>query len=127
MIGHMPEMTMTEAAKWAGKSRTTMFKAIKSGRISARKDDAGEYRIDPSELVRVFQPANSANDPKHVSGEQSDIAERMAALRAENTLLRDQLAKSEDREARLLGVVENQTRLLPNHGTRPNWKFWRRT
>lgn len=48
--------TLGEAAKATGKSKATISKAIKSGRISAFKDDAGVFRIDPSELHRVYPP-----------------------------------------------------------------------
>ena len=41
---------LTEAAKWAGVTRPTIFKALKSGKLSGQKDDAGEWRIDPAEL-----------------------------------------------------------------------------
>lgn len=48
--------TLGEAAKATGKSKATISKAIKSGRISASKDDTGAFRIDPSELHRVYPP-----------------------------------------------------------------------
>ena len=49
-------MTLTEAAKWAGVTRPTIFKALKNGKLSGQKDDAGEWRIEPAELERVYQP-----------------------------------------------------------------------
>lgn len=48
--------TLGEAARATGKSKATISKAIKSGRISASKDENGVYRIDPSELHRVYPP-----------------------------------------------------------------------
>ena len=47
--------TLNEAAKAVGKSKTTIHRAIKSGKISASKLESGVYAIDPSELHRVFQ------------------------------------------------------------------------
>jgi len=46
--------TLGEAAKATGKSKATISKAIKNGRISAHKDMAGTFKIDPSELHRVY-------------------------------------------------------------------------
>jgi hypothetical protein len=46
--------TLGEAAKATGKSKATISKAIKSGRISAKKGDTGAFAIDPSELHRVY-------------------------------------------------------------------------
>lgn len=52
--------TLGEAAKATGKSKATISKAIKSGRVSARKDESGTFHIDPSELHRVYPPAVSS-------------------------------------------------------------------
>ena len=46
--------TLGEAAKATGKSKATISKAIKSGRISAKKGETGIFAIDPSELHRVY-------------------------------------------------------------------------
>jgi excisionase family DNA binding protein len=50
--------TLGEAAKATGLTKPTLSKAIKSGRISAVRNDNGSYTIDPSELHRVFPPAS---------------------------------------------------------------------
>jgi predicted site-specific integrase-resolvase len=42
--------TLGTAAKAVGKSKATISKAIKSGRISATKHDNGSYTIDAAEL-----------------------------------------------------------------------------
>ena len=46
--------TLGEAAKAVGKSKTTLHRAIKSGKISASKADDGSYVIEPAELHRLF-------------------------------------------------------------------------
>ena len=46
--------TLGDAAKATGKSKATISKAIKSGRISAIKDETGTFQIDPAELHRVY-------------------------------------------------------------------------
>ena len=46
--------TLGMAAKATGKTKTTIQRAISSGKISAVKLDDGGYSIDPSELHRVF-------------------------------------------------------------------------
>ncbi|MFU1684439.1 helix-turn-helix domain-containing protein [Phaeobacter piscinae] len=51
--------TLGEAAKATGKSKATISKAIKSGKISAPKGENGAYKIDPSELFRVYEPNRS--------------------------------------------------------------------
>ncbi|MDD5273526.1 MAG: hypothetical protein PHU14_12510 [Methylovulum sp.] len=55
--------TLGTAAKATGVSRSTVLRAIKSGKISANKDVNGNYSIEPSELHRVFQPV--PDEPSH--------------------------------------------------------------
>jgi excisionase family DNA binding protein len=55
--------TLGEAAKATGKSKATLSKAIKSGRMSALKDETGTFRIDPAELHRVY-PATPQSKQK---------------------------------------------------------------
>lgn len=46
--------TLGQAAKAVGKAKGTIKNAIDKGRISASKNEMGEYQIDPSELHRVY-------------------------------------------------------------------------
>tara|TARA_B100002049_G_scaffold198100_1_gene156010 strand:+ start:475 stop:861 length:387 start_codon:yes stop_codon:yes gene_type:complete len=61
--------TLGQAAKATGKSKATISKAIKSGRISASKDETGAFRIDPSELHRVY--------PATPKGEQDETLSKL--------------------------------------------------
>jgi len=47
-------VSMSQAAKIAHVSKATIHRAIKSGRISAVRQDDGSYLIDPAELSRVY-------------------------------------------------------------------------
>lgn len=47
-------LTLNQAAKTCGRSKSTLLEAIRAGRMSAPKDDRGHYAIDPSELHRAF-------------------------------------------------------------------------
>lgn len=59
--------TLGEAAKVVGKSKTTLHRAIKSGKISALKADDGSYVIEPAELHRLFPVVTpgTADAPLH--------------------------------------------------------------
>lgn len=57
--------SLSEAAKATGKNKTTIQRAVKSGKISAAKGDSGSYEIDPSELHRVFPPTVAQRDAQH--------------------------------------------------------------
>jgi hypothetical protein len=50
----VPMLTLGGAAKLTNQSKTTLTRAIKSGKLSAIRKDDGSYEIDPSELSRVY-------------------------------------------------------------------------
>ena len=52
----MTELSISAAARTAGVSRTTIQKAIKTGRLSATTNTAGNRVVDLSELLRVYGP-----------------------------------------------------------------------
>ncbi len=56
--------TLGQAAKATGKQKSTILEAIRSGRISASRDDKNQWQIDPAELHRVYPPTtqNVANE-----------------------------------------------------------------
>jgi len=47
-------LTAKEAADRVGKSKATILRHIKEGKISATRDESKHYHIDPSELVRAY-------------------------------------------------------------------------
>ena len=60
--------TAGTAAKAVGKTKSTITKAIASGKLSAFKNDSGAWEIDVSELHRVYPPSPTET----VEIEQSD-------------------------------------------------------
>lgn len=52
--GTMPELSLSQAAKLTGKSKSTINRAIKTGKLSAARHEDGSYSIDPAELSRAF-------------------------------------------------------------------------
>jgi hypothetical protein len=92
--------TLGEAAKASGKSKTTLHRAIKSGKISATKAEDGSYSIDPAELHRVFPSVTGVTptDPSH----------RNETEQQSNTLetLRIQLEMQEKERARERALLQ---------------------
>lgn len=90
--------TLGQAAKATGKNKTTIQRAIIKGRISASKDDAGTYAIDPAELHRVFPAVTIAQSPKgNDTQPQSDGPE----THTEITMLRVMLTREQEINADL--------------------------
>lgn len=52
--------TAGTAAKAVGKTKSTITKAIASGKLSAVKNDSGAWEIDVAELHRVYSPSPTA-------------------------------------------------------------------
>jgi excisionase family DNA binding protein len=114
--------TLGEAAKATGNSKTTIHRAIKSGRISATRKDDGSYEIDPAELHRVFPPKEASNGFINDNAEQTVTRVETEGLRREVDLLRERLADKDrviddlrqdrdyarDERDRLLKVIEEQ-------------------
>jgi len=65
--------TLHQAATATGLHKTSILRAIKSGRISGAKDDNGQWHVEPVELHRVFPPVAERN-------ESTDAEQRDAAL-----------------------------------------------
>ena len=51
----MCALSLREAVKLYDVSRPTLTNALKNGKISATKDDAGNWQIEPSELNRLYK------------------------------------------------------------------------
>src|SRR3954451_20390404 len=86
--------TIGQAAKVTGKSKPTISRAVKSGTISATKNEDGSYTIDPAELHRVFPPVkSSSNDNPDLKQSETPISP--AQLQREIELLRELIADKE--------------------------------
>lgn len=122
--------SLSEAANATGKNKTTIQRAIKSGKISATKGDSGSYEIDPSELHRVFPPfvaqhpesngtqqKKSAPENSHVDRivdlekELAVARERVNGLEAQKEQMTDTIS---DLRKRLDSAEHRVTALLPD-------------
>lgn len=74
--------SLSEAADEIGKSKMTIQRAIKSGKLSAGRDDQGSYKIDPAELHRVF-PADARPKKKETKAEEGALQHESEQLRRE--------------------------------------------
>ena len=93
---------LLQAAEATGKHKTTIFKAIKSGKLSATQDAHGEWKIDPAELHRVYQLQSSMQEEKTV-GNGSETAVAVA----ENVLLKEQVSVLKDEVAKMWQMIED--------------------
>ena len=92
------KLSANQASKEAGKTKKTILDAIKSGRLSATKNDKGHWSIDPAELDRVY-PKTSANPPKETNAippiENHENRIKIAELEAEVKALRREVERTD--------------------------------
>lgn len=96
--------TLGEAAKATGKSKPTIQRAIKSGKISASKKEDGTYDIDPAELHRVH-PVKQSNGNGNNGMKQNVTPNNNGGLQAELDAMRRELEQTNlerDRERELM-------------------------
>jgi excisionase family DNA binding protein len=128
--GHraMAALSLREAAQQAGVSKSTILRAVQSGRLAAgRKADRG-YSIDPAELFRVYDPSTSAGNGKRDDVQPSATAvleERVAGLQALVSELQDCIRDlNAERDRAQARADELDRRLLTNQA--PHRPWWRR-
>ena len=72
-------LSLGQAARLAGKPKTTIARAIASGRLSAGRNDAGRYAIQVAELERVY-PLKSPEQPAQATNGATGTAVQSASL-----------------------------------------------
>ncbi len=89
--------SLSDAAKATGKNRTTIQRAIKSGKISASKNENGAYEIAPAELHRIF-PAIAQRSAQQPNETDSNSPQRADATSETLRIRLEMLEKERDRE-----------------------------
>lgn len=114
--------TLGEAAKASGFSKPTLSRAIKGGKLTAKRLEDGSYQIDPAELARWNDSNGHRNrgagrlaTPEEPPEEPGREPER-AAERAEVATLRALVSRMDDEvkdlRARLDAEAEERRRLV---------------
>lgn len=101
--------TLGAAAKASGKSKATISKAIKSGRLSALKDEMGVYRIEPAELNRVY-PFNVDGNQNRTIRTPEETLEKEGSFRELQARLEAAHERLADKEALIADLREDRDR-----------------
>lgn len=137
------QLTTPQAAALTGKSRSTIWRACKTGKVSATKGEGGDYLIDPAELERAFGTLQPCDPSQPVAVEPTATAPATVLLQQELTHTREQLERERhlydrDRHAwhdervflrRLVEQHTEQLRLLTHEREDPEMKragWWSR-
>ena len=71
-----------QAAKAVGMSKTSILRSIKAGRISAGRDEFGQWAIEPCELHRVYPPLTDDTGMGNGTGERAVTGGEMVLAEA---------------------------------------------
>jgi hypothetical protein len=126
--------TLTSAATATGLNRTTILRAIKSGKVSGSKDEHGEWHIEPCELHRVYPPfarteARPDATPQYAPGDHIELSIRATLAEARLADLKatlDDMREQRDHwqaMAQRLSITDQRTASPPSQSG-PSW--WQR-
>jgi hypothetical protein len=98
----MASLSLREAARRAGISRSTLHRAVQAGTISVTRTESKAILVDPSELARAFPPKPS---PEPAQGQTTSHPKGHEGMALDH---RDvALARAEARLEALTQVVED--------------------
>lgn len=107
--------TLGEASRATGKNKTTIARAIHTGKLSATRNSDGSYTIDPAELHRVF-PVTPGYRAATVAPQQNATEDAtpvaLAVLEERVAQLEQRLAEVETQRDQWHDQAERLTRLL---------------
>lgn len=129
-------LSLREAAREARISKSTVLRAIQSGRLSAERLPDGGYSIEPAELFRAYPPQQA-----HRPEERSEVQDAPAAangntpdatnmvLQAQIDSLREIIRRADEATAELREdrdrwrtMAENQQRQLTDNRPKSLWQ-----
>lgn len=135
----MAKVSVSEAARLTGKSRTTLHRLIKTGELSTCPGERNARMLDTSELLRVFGSLDGSKTV-HVSEQAGE--QRVTASEAENEQVIRSLKQEIEHLRTLVSAqgshidsLKQAMQLLehkqpppeiPEPTTAPWWKFWQK-
>lgn len=140
----MAKVSISEAARLAGKSRTTLHRLIKAGELSVSTGDRNAKMIDVSELVRVFPDLSLSAGEHHneqvieqrvtggLTGAEQDNLRLMQEVEHLKTLVSSQQSHIESLKQAMLLIEHRQQSEQVNAEPvvpiepRSRWAFWRK-
>ena len=139
--------TLGEAAKAAGFSKPTLSRAIKNGKLSAKRLDDGSYSIDAAELERwkdanghrngavrrIATPHETSETPSETSALQAEVEKLRAQVQSDQRErgfleqriedLKERAERAERKEDQLHALLVD---LRPQAAAEPRKGFWGR-
>lgn len=119
----MAGLSLSQAAKASGRSKSTIGRAIKDGRLSAIRNADDTFSIEPSELFRVFSrggPGTDGDGTREPLRTPSNGTVGTGGEADEIKALRDELSKAQQRAAAAEAKAEERADALADLRNRLN-------
>lgn len=114
-MGAYMSISVREAAELVGMSKPGILKAIRSGKLSATKDQNGAWQIEPVELFRVYAPvettASQVRTEEAVSQSEylrTQLADKQKLIDAQEVTIRILQAQIEELRLRETKQLEDK-------------------
>ncbi len=125
-------LTLGEASKETGVQKSTLSKALKSGKLSYFEKTSAGYKIEPSELFRIYprKPQGTVSDT--TGSERLDTPERnpdFIRLQVEVEQLRERLTETQEQrdkwqaQAMQLALPKPEAEIA-GQGSEARWVLW---
>jgi len=134
----MAKISISEAARLTGKSRTTLHRFIKTGELSTCPGERNAKMLDTSELLRVFGSFSGAPyeqvveqvTEQRVTATLAGSEQVIAPLKQEIEHLKALVQAQEShiaslKQAMLLIEDRSEKSVFPVQSSSPWWKFWK--
>ena len=125
-------LSTREVAEIAGYSARHIQGMIKKGKLSATRDDGGNYLIEKSEFYRVFPDAHNKRSITKNGDESSRIVlekevqhlkEMLAEKSKQNEFLHKQLEMAATEKSMLLDTLNSNQKLLEHNNGKRKKRF----
>ena len=127
----MTILTPTQAAKAAGIGRSTLYRYLSKGKLSATEHPKGGRGIDTAELERIFGPLEQTGTAQDIPLKRNERTqgdpktsqnwdETNEFLRQQVLFLEQELVASREERNRLLNLLEQK--ILPKPVSKPGKK-----
>lgn len=111
----MAGLSLSQAAKITGRSKSTIGRALKAGRLSGIQNDDGTFSIDPAELFRAFPrggPETTGTGTNDAIRNPQFGTVGTGVETEEIKVLRDDLAKAQQRAAAAEAKAEERAETI---------------
>jgi hypothetical protein len=97
-------ISIKEAAERVGMTKAGVMKAVRAGKLSATKNIQGEWEVEPVELFRVYQPAQTQVVTAPTNSDNSE-QNRIYVLEMQVSMLEQRIIEKDDNIRKLFDAL----------------------